>query len=250
MLINTTLIAASTSKFSITRWSGFTYFPLYGSYHRVLGWAGRSIYSPYFSTQIICPVWDRTHGLSCTGCVSIDYTYFEIPTYCIPRNLSNSCGHKPTAGNRHILTSVEITLSHSLSWHLFIHTLSTFMLLIFKNVSLVYTLSGTSSWEVIVTLGLTACANVFVYFVFRNTSTAAHFWKPLIRLFKWISLSNPKYICAYGCFGDRQFRFHVSFLLRQVYIVFRVLHLSFVVWVRRNPSAYQRIKHFSYSSVP
>ena len=48
--------------------------------------------------------------------------------------------------------------------------------------------------------------------------------------------------------GNREFLFHVSFLLRQVYIVFRVLHFSFVVWVRRNPSAYQRIKHFSYSS--
>lgn len=35
VLINTTLIPASTSKFSITQWSRFTYFPLYGSYHRV-----------------------------------------------------------------------------------------------------------------------------------------------------------------------------------------------------------------------
>ena len=68
------------------------------------------------------------------------YICFEIPTYCISRNPSNGCpcANRPSAGNRQILTSMEIKLSRSLFRYLFIHTFSPFVLLIFpQNVSLI-----------------------------------------------------------------------------------------------------------------
>lgn len=47
----------------------------------LVGWAGPSIYLQYFSTQVICPAWTRTHGSSCTGYVPIENALYFVLKY-------------------------------------------------------------------------------------------------------------------------------------------------------------------------